>query len=275
MNSVNKTLYIPLYGKAAVSKKGIILHDPKAELIWEKEGFTLHGKAKSKWLTYYMGIRSAVFDRWVREQLENTPEALVLHIGCGMDSRVERIGKKETVWYDVDFPSVIEERRKYYRETENYRMLAADARQTDWIGELPASEHAVVIMEGVSMYFQIPELLKLLSGLKGHFGSLTLLMDCYTEFAVKESKYKNPIKDVGAQVTSGLDDPEKLADSTGMRFTGEPDMTPDDLVDELKGFERVFFKTVLGGKMSKKMYRLYEFEMKETGREHGDTEKTV
>ena len=98
MNSVNKTLYIPLYGKAAVSKKGIILHDPKAELIWEKEGFTLHGKAKSKWLTYYMGMRSAVFDRWVREQLENTPEALVLHLGCGMDSRGERIGKKETVW---------------------------------------------------------------------------------------------------------------------------------------------------------------------------------
>ena len=77
MNSVNKTLYIPLYGKAAVSKKGIILHDPKAELTWEKEGFTLHGKAKSKWLTYYMGMRSAVFDRWVREQLKNTPGALV------------------------------------------------------------------------------------------------------------------------------------------------------------------------------------------------------
>ena len=224
-----------------------------------------------------MGMRSAVFDRWVREQLENTPEALVLHIGCGMDSRVERIGKKETVWYDVDFPSVIEERRKYYRETENYRMLAADARQTDWIRELPACEHAVVVMEGVSMYFQIPELLKLLTGLKEHFDNLTLLMDCYTEFAVKAkaSKYKNPIKDVGAQATSGLDDPTKLADSTGMRFTGELDMTPDDLVDELKGFERAFFKTVLGGKMSKKMYRLYEFKTKETGREHGDTEKAV
>ena len=224
-----------------------------------------------------MGMRSAVFDRWVREQLENTPEALVLHIGCGMDSRVERIGKKETVWYDVDFPSVIEERRKYYQETENYRMLAADARQTDWIRELPACEHAVVVMEGVSMYFQIPELLKLLTGLKEHFDNLTLLMDCYTEFAVKAkaSKYKNPIKDVGAQATSGLDDPTKLADSTGMRFTGEPNMTPDDLIGELKGFERAFFKTVLGGKMSKKMYRLYEFKTKETRREHGDTEKTV
>ena len=61
MNGINKTLYIPLYGKASVSKKGIILQDKKAEMIWKKEGFDLKGKAKSKWLTYYMGMRSAVF----------------------------------------------------------------------------------------------------------------------------------------------------------------------------------------------------------------------
>lgn len=48
MNQVSKTLYIPLYGKSYVSKKGILLHDPKAEEIWEKEGFTLKGKSKSK-----------------------------------------------------------------------------------------------------------------------------------------------------------------------------------------------------------------------------------
>ena len=28
MDSVNKTLYIPLCGKSYVSKRGIILHDP-------------------------------------------------------------------------------------------------------------------------------------------------------------------------------------------------------------------------------------------------------
>ena len=62
MNSVNKTLYIPLYGKAYVSRKGLFLEDKKAEEIWNAEGFMLRGKAKSKWLAYYMGIRAAVFD---------------------------------------------------------------------------------------------------------------------------------------------------------------------------------------------------------------------
>ena len=58
MNSTNKTLYIPLYGKSLVSKKGSILSDPKAEEIWQKEQFPLKGKAKSKWLAYYMGMRA-------------------------------------------------------------------------------------------------------------------------------------------------------------------------------------------------------------------------
>ena len=37
MNEVNKTLYIPLYGKSEVSKKKIIINDPTVEKIWAKE----------------------------------------------------------------------------------------------------------------------------------------------------------------------------------------------------------------------------------------------
>ena len=50
MDQVNKTLYIPLYGKAQVSRQGIILRDESAERIWAAEGFKLKGKAKPKML---------------------------------------------------------------------------------------------------------------------------------------------------------------------------------------------------------------------------------
>ena len=83
MNEVNKTLYIPLYGKSFVSKKGLFIQDKIAEQIWDAEGFTLKGKSRSKWLAYYMGIRSATFDDWTREQMSAMPDAVVLHIGCG------------------------------------------------------------------------------------------------------------------------------------------------------------------------------------------------
>ena len=62
LSDINKTMYIPLYGKSFVSKKGVILKDEKAEAIWENEGFELNGRASSRWLAYYMGMRAAVFD---------------------------------------------------------------------------------------------------------------------------------------------------------------------------------------------------------------------
>ena len=66
MNNVNKTLYIPLYGKSKVSKQGIILKDSMAEKIWELESFKMKGKSKSKWLTYNMAMRARFFDDWTR-----------------------------------------------------------------------------------------------------------------------------------------------------------------------------------------------------------------
>ena len=98
MNEVNRTLFIPLYGKAKVSKQGIILHDPDAEQIWKAEGFPIHGKSASKWLAYNMEMRARVFDEWVEGMLSAHPEAVVLHIGCGLDSRSRRVRRAFQTW---------------------------------------------------------------------------------------------------------------------------------------------------------------------------------
>lgn len=259
MNNVNKTLYIPLYGKAYVSKKGIILADKKAEEIWAAEGFALKGKSKSKWLAYYMGMRSAVFDDWLSEQMASDESAVVIHIGCGMDSRVLRVGTNGHAWYDVDFPEVMEERRRYYQENESYHMLASDARKLEWLEALPENVNAIVVMEGVSMYMQLEELQALLGAVGGHFRQVKVLMDCYTTIAANASKYKNPINDVGVTMVYGLDDPNLLAEGVGLYFVKEHEMTPDVLVNELAGMEKAIFKHVFGGAVSKKMYRLYEY----------------
>ena len=260
MDNVNKTLYIPLYGKAYVSRKGIILRDQKAEEIWDKEGFPLKGKSRSKWLAYYMGMRSAVFDQWLRDQIAGMSDPVVLHIGCGMDSRILRVETNHvSSWYDVDFPDVIKERRKYYAENDSYHMVSADVRDGNWIVNIPKAENAVAVMEGVSMYILPDELKKLLQVISGHFQNVCLLMDCYSVFAAKLSKIRNPINDVGGATVYGVDAPQLLADSTGFSFSKEHDMTPPSLIEELHGMERVIFRAVYAGRVSKKMYRIYAF----------------
>lgn len=262
MNSVNKTLYIPLYGKSFVSKKGIILSDPKAEWIWEKEGFELKGKSKSKWLAYYMAMRSATFDKWLMEKMKEDEEAIILHMGCGMDSRIDRIGARGHQWYDIDFPEVISTRKKYYTETEHYHMIEADLRTKEWLSYFDSTKEkrVIIVLEGVSMYLQVAELKQLFNYLNEHFGSVKILMDCYTEFAAKATKYKNPINEVGVKIVYGIGDPIILEEATGMIYIKEHEMTPINMVNELHGIERGIFKYVFAGRLSKGIYRMFEYE---------------
>ena len=257
MSGVNKTMYIPLYGKAFVSSKGLFLSDKCAENIWSSEGFPIKGKAKSKWLAYYMGIRAAVFDEWVKS-LSADGTLTVLHIGCGMDSRAIRVGTRVAFWYDIDFPEVIEERKKYFTENEKYRMISCDVRDLSGLDSVTACERVAVVMEGVSMYMSESEIKALLLAICGRFESVSVLMDCYSVFAAKMSKYKNPVKTVGVSEVYGIDDPKTL-EVGGLYFKSELDMTPKKYIDELKGTEKFIFEKLYSGKFARKLYKLYEY----------------
>lgn len=258
MNNVNRTLYIPLYGKAYVSRRGILLDDPWAEAIWAAERFPLKGKSRSKWLAFYMGMRAAVFDRWTAEQMAADPEAMVIHIGCGLDSRAQRVGHPGRLWFDVDFPEVIAERKKHFAGTDEYRMIPGDIRDPQWLAQVPKGR-AILVMEGVSMYLSRGELQSVLRQWSAHFTQMRLLMDCYTEFAARASRYRNPIQDVGVTRVFGVDDPAAPTEGTGLSFTREHKMTPAPLIAQLKGPEQALFRALYAGKLAKKMYRLYEY----------------
>lgn len=259
MNNVNKTLYIPLYGKSYVSKKGILLQDKQAEMIWDAESFPLKSKSKSKWLAYYMGMRSAVFDNWLSEQISDTPNAVILHIGCGLDSRCLRVNYTAHSWYDIDFPEVIAERKRFYQPTNTYHMIGIDSRDSALFDRLPASDSAIVIMEGISMYMKQDGLKTLLKRLSHHFKNVKLLIDCYTKFAAKASKYKNPINEVGVTEVYGIDSPLILTENTGFHFIKEHTMTPVSMINQLSKAEQFIFKPLYGGKIARNMYRLYEY----------------
>ena len=222
MNEVNKTLFIPLYGKSQISKMGIILDDPMAEKIWAAEAFPIKGKSKSKWLAYNMAMRARVFDDWTKQQLQQNDDAQVLHIGCGLDSRCKRVRQAYRNWIDCDFPEVISVRRNYYTETKHYKMMALDAADTEGIKQLPDRDTAIV------------------------------------EFGAKASKYKNPVNDVGVTKLYGIDDIGNLLSGLDIRFIKEHSLIPTALVNELKPLDKVFFKLMFNKFLYRKIYRLIE-----------------
>ena len=230
----------------------MFLNDPKAEEIWEAEGFSLHGKSRSKWLAYYMGIRSAVFDAWLGQQMAAAPDAVIIHIGCGMDSRILRIGAQNRKWYDVDFPEVIRERKRYFTETDDYNMIASDARDGAWLAAIKETKSAIVVMEGVSMYMPAKDMRALTDRLSAHFDHVVLLADAYTSFAANMSKCRNPINNVGVTDVYGIDDPREYRGAS-LIFTKEHAMTPQAYIDQLKGTEKFIFAKLYAGSFSQKL----------------------
>lgn len=258
MTGVNKTLYIPLYGKALVSRRGLFIKDEDAERIWADASFPLKGKARSKWLAYYMGIRAAVFDKWVKERASENQDAVIIHIGAGLDSRFKRCGV-ENAWYDVDFPEVIEERRKYFTEGDGYGMIASDIRREGWLDEICESKTAIVVMEGVAMYLSNEERELLIARLGERFSSIYLLMDFYTPFGARMSKRRNPVNTVGVSEVWGIGVPESVGCGV-FNEAVEKEMTPRCCIDELRGVEKFVFKTLYAGGISKKIYKLFEYK---------------
>lgn len=260
MNEVNKTLYIPLYGKAKVSKKGIILRDPYAERIWEDEKFPIKGKSKSKWLTYNMAMRAKIFDEWTEAMLEKDSNALVLHIGCGLDSRFARVIKKYSNWFDGDFPEVIYTRKKYYSENDNYHMINFNASHAEEVEKLPDADSIIVIMEGISMYLKNEELNAFFKALNQKYNKIHILMDAYTVFGAKASKYKNPVNDVGVINLWGIDNIEEVLTETEIQFIQEHSLTPEKMINQLNKIDQIFFKLMFTGKLYSKIYRLFQLE---------------
>ncbi len=210
-----------------------------------------------------MGVRSAVFDEWLKERMYNLLDAVIIHIGCGMESRVLRVKTENHKWYDIDFSDVIEERKRYFVESGNYRMISGDARDCKWLESIKENHSAIVVMEGVSMYLSTEDMQNLMDGLSAHFDKISLLVDCYTSFGAKMSKHKNPINDVGVTLVYGIDDP-KVYQSKEFVFLQEHTMIPQKYIDELKGLERFIFAKLYAGSFSKKLYRLFEYKKNES-----------
>jgi O-methyltransferase involved in polyketide biosynthesis len=112
----------------------------------------------------YLGLlRAKRLDDWTRTFLTYHPDSTVLQLGCGLDSRAFRIGLPPGVeWIDLDFPEVIDLRKRLYPEHDRYRMIPSSATESGWLKSVPVDRPVLVIAEGLMMYLTEPDVRQLL-----------------------------------------------------------------------------------------------------------------
>lgn len=197
LSGVSESLLITLYFRAMESQRSdALIKDEMAEALVKKisadrlydfdriKSLHLSEANKLVWI-----LRCREFDRYAQDFLRCHPDAVVIHIGCGLDSRFERVAGRngQIEWYDLDVPQVIELRRKLIGgEGERYHMLGCSVLDSAWLDIVSAHGQCpfLFLAEGVFMYFEAAQVKLLILRLRDRFPGAELVFDTYSPIHV-------------------------------------------------------------------------------------------
>jgi O-methyltransferase involved in polyketide biosynthesis len=211
LSGVAETLLLPLYIRAMESQRpDALIRDDKAVALIQQMGHD------SSWITQMrvdeedkvgLVLRNREFDRYARDFLSRCPGAVVVHIGCGFDSRFERVDNGLVDWYDLDLAQVIELRRKLIGdEGPRYHLLGDSILDSTWLNTVSVHRGRpfLFLAEGVFMYFEETQVKSLVLTLRDHFPGAELVFDAFSPFLIRMNNLRISRTKIGARYHWGL-----------------------------------------------------------------------
>jgi O-methyltransferase involved in polyketide biosynthesis len=216
LSGVAETLLMTLYIRAMESQRpDALIKDEKAMALVTQMSYDFDRVRQIKMdEDDKVGVilRNREFDRYARDFLARHPEAVVVHIGCGLDSRFERVCSEQpdngrVEWYDLDLPEVIELRRKFIGdEGGRYHLLGCSAFDSAWLDTVSVHRPRpfLFLAEGVFMYFEVAQVKSLVLMLRDRFPGAELVFDAFSPFLVRANNLRLSLTKFGARYHWGL-----------------------------------------------------------------------
>ena len=204
---VAETLVIPLYYRALETQRpDALIRDPRAVEMVARIDYDF---SRIKLLEHDQAglvVRVREFDRQTRDFLAEHPQAVVVHIGCGLDTRFERLDNGQVEWYDLDLPEVIRLRRQLLGESPRCHFVACSVFDPAWLDAVSA--HAgrpfLFVAEGVLPYFEEAQVKGLLLLLRDRFPGSELICDAMTPYIVRMHNFELAFSKMKARLRWGL-----------------------------------------------------------------------
>jgi O-methyltransferase involved in polyketide biosynthesis len=211
LDTVAETLLITLYIRALESQRpDALFKDEKAVALVTRLGYDFSRLKQLKMDEddkVTLILRNREFDRYARAFLTHSPQAVVVHIGCGLDTRFERVDNGQVEWYDLDLPDVIELRRKLIGgEGPRYHLLGCSAFDPAWLSTVSVHGQRpfLFLAEGVLMYFEEAQVKSLVLALLKQFPGAELVFDAFSPYLVRVSNLRFALTQMGARYHWGL-----------------------------------------------------------------------
>jgi O-methyltransferase involved in polyketide biosynthesis len=214
LQGVASTLLMPLACRAIESiRPDAILHDPRAVEVYNALGgnpdFLMGIQAVDMFVTV---MRARQFDSFARIFLARHPGGLVVDLGCGLDTRFQRLDDGQITWLGVDLPEVIELRRKVLFDGKRQITIPQSMLDISWVDEVIRIRKPVIFLaEGVFPYFSSMDIKPLLMALKAHFPDGELVFDAAGPFISRHHNRTSPVlKRSGTRIRWDVKKPEEL-----------------------------------------------------------------
>ncbi len=240
-DNVSETLLITLYARARdAHNKNSVLNDMKSAEIASQIDYDF-SKFNKSWASYY-GIlaRAKTMDNEIRKFIEKNPDCIIVSIGAGLDTRFERIDNGKITWYNLDFPSVIEQRKLFFKENLRVKNIPKSALDPSWAKDIEINEKKLLLIsEGVLMYFSEEEVKNFLNILTDNFFSFTAYFDLLYKGLVGKEKSHDTVKNMeNAQFKWGVKDGSEITNlNPKIRQIGLINFT-DELKHILPGWKK-------------------------------------
>lgn len=206
LTGVPETLLVTLWARAAETKRiDSIIKDEKSVEMMEAIDYDF-AKFNKAWKSQIgVVVRTEIFDKAAGTFIQNHPDAVVVNIGCGLDTRFLHVDNGEMRWYDLDLPEPIRIRKHFFEETDRYKMIAASVFDYSWFDKIVIENKPVLIIaEGILMYFNRIEVEELLNRLASRFPGAEMLLEIMTPNIVKMSRQHDTIGKMNANFQWGV-----------------------------------------------------------------------
>lgn len=184
LQGLSQTLLLTLCARAQESQRsGAQIIDERSLEIVNKLNVNPARFRMTRVVAVSILMRQRKIDEIALSFLNTYPQARVIHIGCGLDYRFERVDNGRVEWFDVDLPEVIALRHELYPPSNGrYHALASSALEPGWMDQVehPGPHPYLFISEGLFPYLHKTQVRALVLALQQRFTGCHLVCDHHT-----------------------------------------------------------------------------------------------
>ena len=205
LEGVEKTMLLTLFAKAQHSQaKNHKFYDEKAIEVISKIDYDFTTSDKDLQMKYGVISRTIVLDEMVSDFIEKNPQATIINIASGMDTRFNRLDNGLIKWYNIDLENSAKFRLQYISDNDRVTTLAYSAMDSRWSEEIKIdSDNVLIIIEGLTMYLQENDVSKILKIISDNFKHCTVFVEIMPPCSVENVK-EISVEETNSQFTWGV-----------------------------------------------------------------------